>query len=111
MFTDEARRGFDFLIKTKELRTRLLMRARFHAGRAAFYRKKGGEFKEDLEAIPQSYENSTLGRHEDQLARSRMIHIRQERVLRFFADHLPQAEMLHLTPKDLEVMELLEPVE
>jgi len=103
--------GFDLVILVKELRARLVKRADFHAKRAKFYGTKAEDFKEDVEAIPQSYENSTLGRHEDQLTRSRVGHLRQERMLRFYADHLPKANTVTLTRTDISELELLDSVE
>ncbi len=108
MFDAENKTGFNLVIKRAELVTRLEDRARFHEGRAEFYKEKGDEFVEDVEAIPQSYENSTLGRHEDQLRRSSTMHIAKARMLRFFANHLPETEKIELTRKDLYELELLE---
>jgi hypothetical protein len=111
MFDSTHRRGFDLVIATNELRDRLLRRADFHAKRATFYSGKAKEFEEDVEAIPRGYENSTLGRHEDQLVRSRVGHLQAETKLRFYADHLPKQETVILTDLDISEMELLMPVE
>lgn len=111
MFGEEEKHGFNFVITTKELRERLVKRADFHKERAAFYGKKAGEFEEDIEQIPQSYENTTMGRHEDQLQRSRQYHIKQARVIQFYADHLPDKQSVELTHKDMVDLELLEFVE
>lgn len=111
MFDKSDRRGFDLVIKTTELRARLERRAGYHAKRAEFYGAKAEDFKEDIEAIPQSFENSTLGRHEDQLNRSRIHHVKQERTLRFYAQHLPKEPTVKLTSADISEFELLESTE
>lgn len=108
---DGEKHGFNLVISVKELRERLTKRADVHLKRAAFYEEKADDFRDDVEKIPQGIENSTLGRHEDQLVRSKAWHLRLDRMLRFYADHLPSGDTVVLTRVDIEELELLELVE
>lgn len=100
--------GFNFRIKRSELIKLLTKRSSFHASRASFYRKKGAEFSDDAEKVPQSFENRTLGRHEDEIGRSYRMHAQQAKMLKFVASHLPPDRILTLTRADISEMELLE---
>jgi len=106
--TDEKIHGFDLTITPKELRDRLMKRVKYHESRIAFYKTKASEFSEDREKIQGGVSNRTLGRHEDEIMRSADHHVYQARFLRFFAEHLPEQQLLPLTHRDLVDLELLD---
>lgn len=100
--------GFNLVIAVTELRERLLSRVKYHESRMKFYAEKAKEFHGDREKVQQGVSNRTMGRHEDELARSGEHHVLQARYLQFIADHLPKAKTVELALGDLNSFELLE---